>query len=125
MPVPFSFMDVTVPVTTTATSVYTLLRTYFAANRTGDLTVSGNLKHETWSSIQFTADYNNSGVVFVGDSTVASGTPPTQQGTPLQATTNTTGFFASSGMDVKSIDLNLVYAVASTGTQYLHVRAQR
>jgi len=111
---PLLFLTCTVPVTTTATSLLSLINTYMAANRAKDSLNYGM----ACRSIQYTAVKANTGNVYVGDYKVASGTPP-QTGAELAGGE---GAYEQSHTDKDALQLSTLFAVADTGTQYLNLR---
>ena len=113
---PLLFLTCTVPVTTTATSLLSLINTYMAASRAKD-----SLNYATsCRSIQYTAVKSNTGNVYVGDYKVASGAVPAlQTGAELAAGE---GAYEQSYRDDDSVNLGSLFAVADASTQYLNLR---
>jgi len=113
---PLLFLTCTVPVTTVATSLLSLINTYMLASRPSD--------YQNYSTacrtVQYTAVKSNSGNVYVGDYKVASGAVPAlQTGSELAAGE---GAYEQSYRDNDSVNLATLYAVADANTQYLNLR---
>ena len=118
---PLNFYTVSVPVTTTRASLFTLINTYMAANRVADYQNYWN----TVSVLQITAAKANAATVLVGDSTVAAGAAPTRQaGAELAAGEGYYDNLAAS-RDGSEINLKNIYAVSDTGTNYLLLRVRK
>lgn len=113
---PLGYMTVTVPVTTTRQSLYTLIGTYMAASRPNDyLNYS-----DSCSWVQYTGAKANTGSVLSGDATVANGTAPTRQaGAELAAGE---GVYETSNLRGDKVNLKGIWVISDTGTQYLNIR---
>lgn len=110
-----SYITVSVPVTTTKASLYSLVSTYMAASRPND-SFSDSC---TW--VQYTAAKANTGNVLVGDYTVATGTAPTRQaGAELAAGE---GVYESVTVNRSNlVNLKQIFVIADANTQYINVR---
>jgi hypothetical protein len=109
------YVAVTVPVTTTAASLWSLIK----AARPNDYV-------NMWSSVlsvQYTAAKSNTGNILTGDSSVAVGTDAStrQCGAELASGEGAYEGLVAERTDLH-IDLQSIYAVADTGTQYLNLR---
>lgn len=112
---PLTYYTVSVPVSTTATSLLGLIDAYMQTSRTADYL--NYYPSVLW--VQYTAATANAGTIYAGDSTVSA----TQNGAELaagQGVYETTYNTAANGR----IDLTKIYVVSSTGTQTLRIRVK-